>query len=616
MGHLKILLELSVSPQLLRRDVMASQRCKEHVSQHGYSYETFYLIQSDAKTNSDPDKVAFEMHLAIQAVSNGHILLSPIYRPGPHDPVYEIVVGGGGNTFTELRRNLKRNAKTSSKTHGILSNAELRGFYIKISKDGLISFGREGEILPIISFYDVDPLNIKYMSFASWNGVDAKFLYDCPLPGGEVNDNDTITATNSKEVAPKLTPSEQIKKSLLEGRTSNLLPDKAVDIQMGVVVTNARYNAFDSKVIVGLAFVTSWTDKYMRWDANKIQGANITKVYFRPNQIWRPSFLVFNSDDVNPLDAKNPSLISMNNNGEATFHFTATVESWCVMYTTSLNKWPHDEYRCSIVLQPWQSHEHISIDLLNLNDLKMQIFTDIDTIVRNEWDVRWSQHVVGTAKWNSLYPSANNDTNQSDRFVITLSLKRNATSYNIVFYTPLLVLVTFLLISFWSEPLEMSRVWFYIGCIIVVSMGLCYVDYLMPCHTVPSILILYITVLGGVLFALIVQVILMTELTKTICDTQPVQTCLTSEYFRFIFSLPTIKISKNYSTLNDAYSQDDSDSGVIVASRNGNVEEMQSDNPIDNTTTIGQPTELAEAFDKLLFFVYLLAFNVMLALHF
>lgn len=125
------------------------------------------------------------------------------------------VVGGGGNKFTELRRNLKRNAKASSVTVGVLSTVEMRGFYIRIkdSKDliqlnnsshqtqstsvamskhditscffllDLIEFGREGAELPIIKYYDIDPLEIKYFSFAAWNGVEAKFLYDCPIPG-------------------------------------------------------------------------------------------------------------------------------------------------------------------------------------------------------------------------------------------------------------------------------------------------------------------------------------------------------------------------------------------------------------------------------------------------
>lgn len=45
---------------------------------------------------------------------------------------------------------------------------------------GVIEFGLENSSLPTISYNDDDPLNINYFSFASWKGVEAKFLYDCP----------------------------------------------------------------------------------------------------------------------------------------------------------------------------------------------------------------------------------------------------------------------------------------------------------------------------------------------------------------------------------------------------------------------------------------------------
>lgn len=49
----------------------------------------------------------------------------------------------------------------------------------------MIEIGKEGEIIPLITFNDMFPLSIKYFSFAAWNGVEAKFLYDCPIPGTE-----------------------------------------------------------------------------------------------------------------------------------------------------------------------------------------------------------------------------------------------------------------------------------------------------------------------------------------------------------------------------------------------------------------------------------------------
>lgn len=68
-----------------------AKQCKEHLSQHGYSYDTFYRVdyQDRKDLRSDPS-IVFEMHLAILAASNGHILLSSVSRPDASDPVYEI----------------------------------------------------------------------------------------------------------------------------------------------------------------------------------------------------------------------------------------------------------------------------------------------------------------------------------------------------------------------------------------------------------------------------------------------------------------------------------------------------------------------------------------------
>ncbi|CAG9792362.1 unnamed protein product [Diatraea saccharalis] len=115
-----------------------AMQCKEHLCQKGYNYDQFYQVDADdAKYTKSKNNLLLEMHIAIQAVNNGHILLSTVPFPTMNDSVYEIVVGGGSNRFTELRRNLKRNAKASKGTVGILSAVELRGFVIRISKGKL-----------------------------------------------------------------------------------------------------------------------------------------------------------------------------------------------------------------------------------------------------------------------------------------------------------------------------------------------------------------------------------------------------------------------------------------------------------------------------------------------
>lgn len=62
----------------------------------------------------------------------------------------------------------------------------------------------------------------------------------------------------------------------------------------------------------------------------------------------------------------------------------------------------------------------------------------IDEVIQNAWDVTTSQRVVNSTFWNDLYALDDNSTVMYDRFVMIVGLKRRATAYNIVFYTPLL----------------------------------------------------------------------------------------------------------------------------------------------------------------------------------
>lgn len=577
-----------------------AMNCKEHICKHGYSYETFYRVNDRDRSmlTSNPD-TAYEMHIAIQASSNGHILLSEVANPTFTDSVYEIVVGGGGNRFTELRRNLRRNAKSSVKTPDVLSTIEMRGFYIKISVDGIIEFGKEGEIIPLISFNDMFPLSIKYFSFAAWNGVEAKFLYDCPIPGTESSD---ATPLDSEPEQPKLTNSDTLKRTLLMGRLPSIPPSPRMTVKILALVSNVQLDPFESKLTTIMSVVTSWTDNTMAWDPSKFNGT--TSLKFRQGQIWKPTFYVLNSNDIGVFDVRNPDLINMVNSGEATFQFQVKVKSLCSDYTVKMSKWPRDQYSCYIIIEPWEAHEKISLEILSNKDNRTKMFTG--KYIENQWEVSAEEVVVEPDVWSNVFVTEDNQTHQSDRLIITLDIKRRATSYNIVFYTPLIVLTLFVLMSFWSEPLTMSRIWFYVGCIIFICMGSCFIDSLIPTHTVPSILILYVTVLGGVLLALLIHVALMSAAMVKLSETVTIQNILASNILRTIFCLPPVTVS-----INGGYTmQENEDLGEILP-RESDVAEMERDN-----NNSDNKTELAVVIDKILFLVYSIVFGIMLAVHY
>lgn len=60
--------------------------------------------------------------------------------------------------------------------------------------------------------------------------------------------------------------------------------------------------------------------------------------------------------------------------------------------------------------------------------------------------------------------------------------------------------------------------------------------------------ILYVTVLSGILVALLTQVLLMTSVAERMCKSSLISSLLANRIFRIIFILPTMKVSNTYIT--------------------------------------------------------------------
>lgn len=80
------------------------------------------------------------------APRDAHILLSPSAQITNSDPVYEIVLGAGMNTFSVIRRLQKAAAKQSQSTPNLLTSLDIKSFWIHVS-EGMIH-----NTLPVSSF--------------------------------------------------------------------------------------------------------------------------------------------------------------------------------------------------------------------------------------------------------------------------------------------------------------------------------------------------------------------------------------------------------------------------------------------------------------------------------
>ncbi|XP_078589314.1 C3 and PZP-like alpha-2-macroglobulin domain-containing protein 8 [Branchiostoma floridae x Branchiostoma japonicum] len=94
------------------------------------------------------------------------------------DYMYEIVIGGDGDTRSFIRRDVGPRLVEVA-TPGILSGTEFRGFWIDWSSDGTISVGKRNEHTPFMQWTDPHPLPVLYVGYTTGYGSSGSFKFSC-----------------------------------------------------------------------------------------------------------------------------------------------------------------------------------------------------------------------------------------------------------------------------------------------------------------------------------------------------------------------------------------------------------------------------------------------------
>lgn len=103
-------------------------KCKVHYSRSERDYKQFYELPEESKSND----YVLDFHFSVLARSDAHILLSSKVRPEKSDKVYEVVLGAGGNTFSDIRSKQKSDVQQSIRIKEILSAVDVKSFWIRI----------------------------------------------------------------------------------------------------------------------------------------------------------------------------------------------------------------------------------------------------------------------------------------------------------------------------------------------------------------------------------------------------------------------------------------------------------------------------------------------------
>ncbi|XP_063991095.1 uncharacterized protein LOC135169750 isoform X2 [Diachasmimorpha longicaudata] len=123
-----------------------------------------------------------QIQFRVKAPNDAHIALTT----GPHEgePMYEVFIGGWGNSKSVIRKNRTKPEVAEKDTPGILSGDEHRGFWIRWHS-GNISVGEENNQTPLLTYYDPAPFNISYFGVCTGWGANGEWHIEARCIGGQ-----------------------------------------------------------------------------------------------------------------------------------------------------------------------------------------------------------------------------------------------------------------------------------------------------------------------------------------------------------------------------------------------------------------------------------------------
>jgi len=115
------------------------------------------------------------VQLRVRAPNDAHVALSP--AASETNPMYEVFLGGWGNSKSVIRKNRTKPDVAEASTPGYLHPDEFRGFWIRW-ENGNITVGREGEATPFLNWTDYEQVPIQYVGVCTGWGANGSWIIE------------------------------------------------------------------------------------------------------------------------------------------------------------------------------------------------------------------------------------------------------------------------------------------------------------------------------------------------------------------------------------------------------------------------------------------------------
>ncbi|KAJ4447965.1 hypothetical protein ANN_09975 [Periplaneta americana] len=429
---------------------------------YGYGYNKYFHISESGGHSGDNITIRF----LVRARSDAHLLLSSAPSPVEGQAVYEVVLGAGRNTFSDIRRLRRSSTKATARTVDILSPVELRGFWVHVSYKGDIQVGKEGDDVPFLFWTDPTPLPVLYFSFCTWTGVVGKWLYDCPI----ANDTEKIELVEPKPA----TMTEKLRKDLLSNYNPYALPvlheDHRVAVFMHLTFHHVRLDVKRSVFSVDGIMPMHWMDEKMHWKPEDYGG--LKSVHVNEHEVWVPEIVLYNAvgHGANILGHAGMTITS---DGTVMWSPSVHLEAWCNL---NLDRWPKDEHTCELQLGFWSQQQFL--ELIPGNDTVMED----EQRTGSEWEVikMESETIITQNPWSQDVDIIDLTSSTSGTLTIRITVRRQNHPHTTMLVTPLLVVSALIFLSFWMSPLGADRLSVLCACLVLLSLFTITIGNILP----------------------------------------------------------------------------------------------------------------------------------------
>ncbi|XP_027844786.2 acetylcholine receptor subunit alpha-like [Aphis gossypii] len=449
---LTFLLALSASSLGLLQNINGEQ-CTTILTA-GYGYQNWYNATEYLPANAFVTGVAM-FKFYVQGASDAHIMLAR----QPYLFGYEIVIGGGSNSFCDIRKfNRNLTSMVTVATGKILDRFIPVGFWIRASQQsGLIEVGKYGENLPFIFWTDPVPIPVKYYSFSSWGTAVCQWMFKC-IPDPFAMASKTMTNTTERTDYTKrfFTHMEQLRRDVLRRRGSYAIdPTTNPQKVLNVVITNnfkfIHLDVMTSTLTLQGISTFEWTDNSINWNPQNYK--NISKLHLSNFELWQPELVLHNAIDP-AMSMYSESKISVDNNGLVMWRPKFNFKTKCDI---DLTMWPWDKHKCNLLLSTW-SHKVSNV----FYELKDSQKSECLQVSHSDWklDRVTSFYVEEKTPWDDIMAaiSSSEDDPPQTSLQLVVEISRNTKIFDKLFYVPLILISCVWLSSFGVMPNSSSKI--------------------------------------------------------------------------------------------------------------------------------------------------------------